>query len=91
LRIEDTDQTRKVLESSAFTHGGAYQSLMDFIGDKFEAEETSYSEVIGALSTLKTMYKAQWQSICNEMADDDEEECQCGCCEVEPKDVPKLQ
>ena len=56
-----------------------FDELMDFIGDKFDAEETSYSEVIGALSTLKTMYKAQWQSICNEMADDDdEEECQCG-------------
>ena len=30
-RIQDTqgsNQTRKVLESSAFTHGGAYQSLI---------------------------------------------------------------
>jgi len=92
-RIQDTqgsNQTRKVLESSAFTHGGAYQSLMDFIGDKFEAEETTYSEVIGTLYTLKTMYKAQWKAICDEMVEDDNE-CDCGCCEVKPKDAPKLQ
>ena len=67
-----------------------FDELMDFIGDKFDADETNYSEVIGALTTLKTMYKAQWQSICNEMAEDDNE-CDCGCCEVQPKDVPKLQ
>jgi len=66
-----------------------FDSLMDFIGDKFETEETSYSEVIGTLSALKTMYKAQWQAICNEMVEDDE--CDCGCCDVEPQDVPKLQ
>ena len=66
-----------------------FDDMMDFIDAKFQAEETSYSEVIGALSTLKTMYKAQWNAICNEMANDDE--CDCGCCEVETKDVPKLQ
>ena len=66
-----------------------FDSLMDFIGDKFEAEETSYSEVIGALSTLKTMYKAQWKAICDEMVEDDDE-CDCGC-ERETEDAPKLQ
>ena len=68
-----------------------FDDMMDFIDAKFQADETNYSEVIGALATLKTMYKAQWQAICNEMADDDDEECQCGCCKVESKDVPKLQ
>ena len=67
-----------------------FDDMMDFIDAKFQADATNYSEVIGALSTLKTMYKAQWQAICNEMAEDDNE-CDCGCCEVEPKDVPKLQ
>src|SRR3990167_418163 len=67
-----------------------FDGLMDFIGNKFYAEEISYSEVIGALTTLKTMYKAQWSAICNEMAN--EEECDCGCgCDVEQEDVPKLQ
>ena len=63
--------------------------MMDFIDAKFQNDEASYSEVIGALTTLKTMYKAQWNAICNEMVEDDE--CDCGCCEVEPEDVPKLQ
>jgi len=60
-----------------------FDDMMDFIDAKFKADEVGYSEVIGALSALKTMYKAQWQSICNELADedDDEDERLCDCSE----------
>jgi len=55
-----------------------FEDMMDFIDAKFKSDEAGYSEVIGALSTLKTMYKAQWKSICKELANEcDEDELHC--------------
>ena len=66
-----------------------FDDMMDFIDAKFQADETSYSEVIGTLATIKTMYEARWNYICNDLANEEgEEECQCGCAET---CVPKLQ
>lgn len=66
--------------------GDLFEELVDIIDGKFDAGETSYSEVIGTLSTLKTVYKAQWKAICTETADESNE---CECDEME--DVAKLQ
>lgn len=64
-----------------------FDELMEFIDAKFEADETSYSEVIGALVAAKEVYKAQWTAICNEIANDDSDECSC----CDGKEEIKLQ
>ena len=63
--------------------------IMDFIDDLSDKRTVTYAEIIGALTTTRLYYEAKFASgMADNFAEDDEEECQCGCAET---CVPKLQ